>query len=66
MSDLGIAVLHHAVLIPYEPLFCCRPDFVYQIELKKYSLFVLAFVMVVYPVTCKSDLDWDDCLISVR
>ena len=66
VSDPGIVVLHHAVLVPYEPLFCCLPDFVYQIELQTYGLVVPAFIMVVYPVAYKSDLDQDDCLISVR
>ena len=27
-------MFRHAVLVPCEPLFCCRPDFIYQIELK--------------------------------
>ena len=65
MSDLGIVVLRHAILVPYKPLFCYRPDFVYQIKLKAYGFIVLAFVMIVYPVACKPNLGWDDCLISV-
>ena len=59
-------MLCHAVLVPCKPLFCCRPDFIYQIELKAYGLVVPAFIMVVYPIACKSDLGWDDCLISIR
>ena len=59
-------MLRHAVLVQCEPLFYCRPDFIYQIELKAYDLVVLSFVMVIYPVACKSDLGWDDYLILVR
>ena len=59
-------MLCHAVLVPCEPLFCYCPDFIYQIELKAYGLVVPAFIVVVYPIACKSDLGWDDCLISIR
>ena len=31
-------MLRYVVLVPCEPLFCCRPDFIYQIELKAYAL----------------------------
>ena len=59
-------MLRHAVLVPSETLFCCCPDFIYQIKLKAYGLVVLAFVVVMYPVACKSDLSWDDRFIFVR
>ena len=59
-------MLHHVVLVLCEPLFCYRPNFIYQIEMKAYGLVILAFVVVMYPVACKSDLGWDDCLTSVR
>ena len=49
-------MLRHAVLVPCDPLFCCRLDFIYQIELKAYGLVIAAFVVVVYLVACKSDL----------
>ena len=55
----------HVVLVPCEPLFCCRSDFIYQIKLKAYGLVVPSFVVVFYPVACESDLDWDDRFISV-
>ena len=58
-------MLCHAVLVPCEPLFCCRPDFIYQIELKAYGLVIPSFVVVIYPVACEFDLGWDDRLISV-
>ena len=58
-------MLRHAVLVPYEPLFCCRPDFIYQIKLKAYGLVVPSFVVVIYPVACESNLGWDDHFISV-
>ena len=51
-------MLRHVILVPCEPLFCCRPDFIYQIELKAYGLVIPAFVMVVYPIACKSDFSW--------
>ena len=59
-------MLCHVVLVLCEPLFCCRLDFIYQIELKAYGLVIPTFVVVMYPVACKSNLGWDDCLISVR
>ena len=59
-------MLRHAILVSCEPLFYCRPDFIYQIELKAYGLVIPAFIVVVYPIACKSDLGWDDCLTSVR
>ena len=58
-------MLRYAVLVPCEPLFCCRPDFIYQIELKAYGLVVPSFIVVIYPVACESDLGWDDSFISV-
>ena len=65
MSELGVVMLRHAVLVPCEPLFCCRLDFIYQIELKAYGLVVPSFVVVIYLVACEFDLDWDDRFISV-
>ena len=59
-------MLRHAILVSCEPLFYCRPDFIYQIELKAYGFIIPAFIVVVYPIACKSDLDWDDCLTFVR
>ena len=49
-------MLRYAVLVLCEPLFCCRPDFIYQIELKAYGLVVPSFVVVIYPVACESNL----------
>ena len=49
-------MLHHVVLVLCEPLFYCRPDFIYQIELKAYGLVVPSFVVVIYPVACESNL----------
>ena len=46
----------HAVLVPCEPLFFYRPNFIYQIKLKAYGFIVHAFIVVTYPVACKSDL----------
>ena len=59
-------MFRHAVLVSCEPLFCCRPDFIYQIELKAYGLIIPTFIVVVYPVAYKSNLGWDDCLTSIR
>ena len=59
-------MLRYAVLVPCEPLFYCLPDFTYQIELKEYGLIIPAFIVVVYPIACKSDLGWDDCLTSIH
>ena len=58
-------MFRHAVLVLCEPLFCYRPYFIYQIELKAYGLVVPSFVVVIYPVACESDLGWDDHFISV-
>ena len=58
-------MLCHAVLVPCEPLFCYRPDFIYQIELKAYGLVIPCFIVVIYPVACEFDLNWDDCFIFV-
>ena len=59
-------MLRHAVLVPCKPLFCCRLNFIYQIKLKAYGLVVPAFIVVMYLVTYKSDLGWDDRFIFVR
>ena len=59
-------MLRHAVLVPCKPLFCCRPDFFYQIELKAYGLIIPAFIVVMYLVACKSDLGWDDYFTFVH
>ena len=58
-------MLRHAVLVPCEPLFCYRLDFIYQIELKAYGLVVPSFVVVIYPVACEFDLGWDERFIAV-
>ena len=49
-------MLCHAVLVLCEPLFYCRPDFIYQIKLKAYGLVVPSFVVVIYPIACESNL----------
>ena len=49
-------MFRHAILVLCEPLFCYRPDFIYQIKLKAYGLIVPCFVVVIYPIACESDL----------
>ena len=58
-------MLRYAVLLSCKPLFCYRPDFIYQIELKAYGLVIPYFVVVIYPVAYESDLGWDDHFISI-
>ena len=65
MSDSGVVVLGHEVLLQSEPLFSCRPDFVHQVKLQTHGLVVPRFIMIVHPIACESYLSWNNCLAPV-
>ena len=65
MRDIGVVEFRHEILIPCQPLLCCCPDFVHQVELKAYGLFVFILVVVLHLIACEPYFYWDDSVASV-
>ena len=65
MSDFGVVVLHHEVLVSCQPLLNCCPDLVHQVKLQAYSFIILILIIVLHLVACELYFCWDDCLASL-
>ena len=65
MSNIGVVVFCHEILIPHQSLLRCHTDFVCQVELKVHGLLILILVVVLHPIACEPYLYWDDSVASV-
>ena len=65
MSDIGVVVFCHDILIPCQSLLCCHMDFVHQVELKAHGLLILILVVVLHSIACEPYFHWDDSVTSV-
>ena len=65
MSDFGVIVLRHEVLVLYQPLLSYYPDLTHQVKLQAYSFIIFVLVIVLHLVACEPYFYWDDCLAFV-
>ena len=65
MSDIGVVVFFHEILIPHQSLLHRRTDFIYQVELKVHGLLILILVIVLHPIACEPYFCWDDSVASI-
>ena len=50
MSDIGVIVYRHKILILHQPLLRYRLDFVHQVKLKAHGLLILILVIGFHPI----------------
>ena len=53
MSDIGVVVFCHEILILRQSLLRCHTDFVHQVELKMHGLLILILVIVLHSIACE-------------
>ena len=64
MSDIGVVVFHHEILISRQSLLCYYTDFVDQIQLKANG-FILPLCVVPHSIACESYFRGDNNVIPI-
>ena len=65
MSDIGVIVFRHEILIPRQSLLCYYTDFVDQIQLKANGLIILPFYVVLHSIACESYFRGDNSVTPI-
>ena len=65
MSDIGVVVFCHEILIPRQYLLRYRSDFVHQVKLKAHGLLILILVVVLHPIAYEPYYYWDDSVTFI-